>query len=117
MAGRAPASNAVTKVAPRAKASTPGLISKTIQGGGVSGVITRAKRSSENFVSTRPTRAPPKESRRVSLRSCRSTRVRAAPSALRMASSLPRAMVVASRRLATLAQAMSSTPNTATNIV
>ncbi len=44
-------------------------------------------------------------------------RARLAPSAVRMATSLLRDAVRASSRLATLAQAMSSTPNTAASIV
>ena len=112
-----PDAKATKNVMPKTKTNTAGLKPNVIQGGIPRGATTRANRSRENLVSTSPTTAPPNASTRVSLKSWRSTQLRDAPNAVRTASSLPRARVRENCRFATLAHAMSSTPNTAVNIV
>jgi hypothetical protein len=69
------------------------------------------------WASPRPSPAPAIASRNASLMSCETTRQREAPSADRIATSLVRSAARARSRFATLAQATSSTPNTATSIV
>ena len=85
---------------------------------GVSCVASPAlKKSMPTLATTRPTAAPASASTSVSASSCMTVRRRLAPSAVRIAISLPRATVRASSRLATFAHAMRSTPNTAPSIV
>ena len=69
------------------------------------------------FAIARPTAAPQSESRTLSVMSCRTRRPRPAPSAVRTAISLSRAVARTSRRFATLAQAMSSTNATAPSMM
>ncbi len=65
------------------------------------------------YASSRPSTPPASASSRLSVSSWRTSRSRLAPSAVRTAISFERAAARASNRLATLAQAMSSTNPTA----
>ena len=67
----------------------------------------------DHQVTSSPTRPPLQESVTLSIRSWRTSRPWLAPNAVRIAISCCRVAVLASRRLATLAQAMSSTKLTA----
>ena len=72
-----------------------------------------ASPSRPRTASATPRTPPAAESRRLSMRSCRKIRVRPAPSAVRIATSRRLPSARARRRLATLAQAISSTNPTA----
>ncbi len=116
-AGIVPAASVDRPVRPTTKAMTIGSIVATSHSG-VSRVARPAlKKSMPTLATSRPTAAPARASTNVSPSSCATVRTRLAPSAVRTATSLLRAAERASSRLATLAQAISSTPNTAPSIV
>ena len=87
-------------------------ISSDAARGNVAGASDLKRRSSQP-ASTSPVPAPAIASRMLSVSSCRTMRHRAAPSAVRIASSRRRATLRASSRLATFAHAMSRTNATA----
>ena len=74
---------------------------------------TRGSSRTSVHASARPAAPPAADSTRLSVRSCRTSRVRLLPSAARIVSSRWRATPRESSRFATLAQAMSSTRATA----
>ncbi len=74
------------------------------------------KASMPTYASTTPAAPPIKAMSAASRRSCLTMRARPAPRAVRTATSLVRTVARARSKLATLKQAMSSTPNTATSM-
>ncbi len=117
-AGAAPKSRPVTSARPLAKASTSGEGVVSI---GIS-IVAPAKASDSSsraapMATSRPASAPPTASSTLSTRASVTISRRDAPIASRTAVWPRRATARASRRLATLAQAMSSTsPQTASRI-
>ena len=116
-AGSVPAIRDDRTVSAITNAMTPGS-SEATNHKGISWVARPAlKKSMPTFAMTRPTPAPTMARTSVSASSCAMVRDRLAPSAVRIATSLLRDTVRASRRLATFAHAIRSTPNTAPSIV
>ncbi len=112
-AGIVPARMVERNVRPITNAITPGSRLATSQSGNSWLARAALKKSIPILATTRPAAAPTTESTRASASSCDTVRHRLAPSAVRIATSFDRMRVRASSRLATFAQAMSSTPNTA----
>ncbi len=113
-AGRSPTTNAVTKVAASAKAST-GRSSRTSSSRGMDAGAAATTTRAMPAASAMPATPPAAAIAPVSLSICADSRDRDAPSAVRMASSRARAVSRTSRRLATLAHATSRTSATAPN--
>ena len=107
-----PKSRPVTTAAPSVKSSTVMSI-RTGFTRGIGSVLDDWSSRTPHHASARPAAAPASASSRLSVRSCRTTRQRPAPSAARIASSrrLPPARI--SSRLATFAHATSRTSVTA----
>ena len=109
---RRPVSSATRMVNARTRQSMPTSEPSAPTRGRLA-VLTLSRARIPTTPATEPTAAPARESSTLSVSSCRTMRARPAPMATRMAISRRRPMARASSRLATLAQAISSTRLTA----
>src|SRR5713226_1978155 len=115
MAGASPKSSPVRRETPRVKSRTRRSKVISCTRGNCCGLAATSRRTSPH-ARVSPSVPPTSESSMLSVRSWRTMRRRPAPSAVRMAISRRRATARASRRLATLAQAISRTrPTTASS--
>ena len=89
----------------------------SIQKGGRESTMASLNIRTPSAAMTRPSAAPIRASSAASKSIWPISRVRLAPSAVRIATSLLRSALRASRRLATLAQAISRTPKTPASMV
>ena len=110
--GTRPNTMPVISETPAVKARTRGS-RRTESRPGIPGGLVRTTKSTSQFATSSPARAPRAASSTLSARSCRTSLRRPAPSEARIATSFSRAAARASRRLATLVAAIRSTNTTA----
>ncbi len=111
-AGASPKITPAAIDAPSANSITVQLIDRSFSRGRLSG-ISRSKNPFMQNRITNPATPPSSESSRLSVSNCRTSRLRAAPSAWRTAISRDRELARASSRFATFTQPISNTSATA----
>ena len=116
-AGSSPDATVARSAVPMAKSKTGGWSRMSNQNGGWVSATARLKALTPKYAAATPSAVPTAANTNASVRNCLTTAPREAPSAVRMPTSLVRCAARSSSRLATLAQAISSTKNTAPSIV